>query len=164
MIRRMSIPVQTMFVDLVERTWRGKLESLASRTGGSAYRQERNGRGYWYWQPPSVRGKQPSPCYVGPDTPSTSRRIDELAVGSDWSSRQRHDLIGAHTSASMAAQSTKPGGLVADLAQHDPAIGSTLEIDERTLGDTEQVAHGLGDRNLPLAGRSHCHRTFRNTL
>jgi len=116
MIRRLSIPIQTTFVDLVERAWRGNVENLTARTGGSAYRQERDGRRYWYWQPPTVRGKQPSSRYIGPDTPETSLRINELAVRSDGR-RERRDMVRALRAAGLPTPERLTGEILAALAE-----------------------------------------------
>ena len=110
------VPLQTLHAELADQAWRASLtESLP--LPGSAYATESRGKRYWYWRGGSkVDGKRPSPVYVGPDTPETRKRIDDLKAGSA-SARERRSMVAALKAARL------PGP--------DPVAGRVLRTFER---------------------------------
>jgi len=115
-VEHLSIATQTMYADLVERAWRGHLEDLTAGGGGSAYTRQVNGRVYWYWQPPSVGGKQPSPRYIGPDNAATRDRIAALKSRKE-SRRERREMVRALRAAGLPTPDRRTGDVLAALAE-----------------------------------------------
>lgn len=76
-IQRLSIPMQTMYAELVDRAWAGDTSELLA-AGGSPYAREVNGRRYWYWQPAGGAAGRPSAMYLGPDNEQVRSRIGVL--------------------------------------------------------------------------------------
>jgi hypothetical protein len=110
-----SIAMQTVFADLVEKAWVGNLENLTV-TGGSAYARTVRDRKYWYWQPPSTGNGQPSAKYLGPDNEQTRSRIAALRQRSD-NIRQRREMVRALRAARLPAPDTMTGDILAAMAE-----------------------------------------------
>ena len=85
--RRLPVAMQTVYAELVERTWTGSFREIMD-AGGTPHLHTVNGRGYWYWHPATRNGRRPSAKYLGPDTPELRSRIEarlELAEArKDW--------------------------------------------------------------------------------
>jgi hypothetical protein len=112
----LSIAVQTMYADLVQRAWTGNLANLTS-PGGAAYHREVRGRLYWYWQPPTGSdGKRPAALYVGPDNERTRGRLQALK-GQVENLRQRRDMVRALRAARLPVPDRMSGDIMAAMAE-----------------------------------------------
>lgn len=116
MVERLSLATQTTYADLTERAWRSHLQDLVAGTGGSAYTRTVRGRAYWYWQPPTVGGKQPSPRYIGPDTARNRERISDLYKAKD-ARRERREMVRALRGAGLPTPDRRTGDILAALAE-----------------------------------------------
>jgi len=110
-----SIAMQTVFADLVEKAWVGNLEGLTV-TGGSVYARTVKDRKYWYWQPPSEENGQPSAKYLGPDNEQTRARIKTLQQRSD-NIRQRREMVRALRAVRLPGPDSITGDILAALAE-----------------------------------------------
>ncbi len=78
MINQLPVSVQTLYADLVDRSWGGSYTELL-QAGGTPYKRTVKGRDYWYLKPPMVKGKvQGKAIYLGPDSDEVQSRIGEL--------------------------------------------------------------------------------------
>lgn len=110
-----SIAVQSMYAELVERAWTGNLADLTS-TGGSPYAREERGRKYWYWQHATKNGERPSAVYVGRDDELTRTRLEALSDHSD-NLRQRRDMVRSLRAARLPVPDRMSGDILASMAQ-----------------------------------------------
>lgn len=72
---RLSIPLQTLYADLVDRAWGSDLAELMTG-GGTAYHRTVNGRRYWYWKSSTQEDRERETLYLGPETEDLLRRLE----------------------------------------------------------------------------------------
>jgi len=73
-IERLSIPLQTLYADLLDRAWGSDLAELMAG-GGSAYHRTVKGRRYWYWKTSAGDDGQRKTRYLGVETEDLLRRL-----------------------------------------------------------------------------------------
>jgi len=74
-IDRLSIPLQTLYADLVDRAWGSDLAELMTG-GGTAYHRTVNGRRYWYWKTSKEGSGERETLYLGPENEDLLRRLE----------------------------------------------------------------------------------------
>lgn len=78
MINRLPVSIQTLYVDLVDRSWSGSYHELVE-AGGSLYKRSLKENEYWYLKMPMVDGLRGRDRYLGPDTEEVRRRVTEAS-------------------------------------------------------------------------------------
>jgi hypothetical protein len=113
-VRPLSIPLQTIYAELVDRAWSGDFAELMA-AGGTPYTREVNGKLFWYWRTASAHGVRPAPKYLGPDSEAMRARI---MVQKDLAAirKERRDLVRALRSANMPGPDRLTGNILAALA------------------------------------------------
>jgi hypothetical protein len=91
-IDRLSIPLQTLYADLLDRAWGSDLAELMAG-GGSPYHRTVKDRRYWYWKSsPDAHGHRTTK-YLGPETDELLHRLttakDISAIRKDRASSVR---------------------------------------------------------------------------
>lgn len=71
---RLPVSVQTLYADMVDRSWTGSYEELI-QAGGSPYTQKHGGKEFWYLKLPQNAGVRKRDLYLGPDGPDIQRRL-----------------------------------------------------------------------------------------
>lgn len=115
MIDRLPVSLQTLYADLVDRSWSGSYEELI-QAGSSPYKRTLKGADYWYLKMPMVAGKRGKDRYLGPDTEEVRRRVSEhrdlKAVRKD-----RLDMIRALRNARLPAPDPMSGKILSALSE-----------------------------------------------
>jgi hypothetical protein len=73
-IERLSIPLQTLYADLLDRAWGSDLAELMAG-GGSAYHRTVKGRRYWYWKTGADGHGERKSRYLGVESDALLRRL-----------------------------------------------------------------------------------------
>ncbi len=114
MIDRLPVSVQTLYADLVDRSWSGSYQELIE-AGGFPYKRNLKGNEYWYLKMPMVDGVRGKDRYLGPDTEDVRRRVNEhndlKAVR-----RERIDMVRALRNARVAAADAMSGKILSALS------------------------------------------------
>ncbi len=115
MIERLPVSLQTVYADLVDRSWSGSYEELV-RAGGSPYKRTLKGAEYWYLKMPMVAGRRGKDRYLGPDSEEVRRRVsahhDLKAVRKD-----RTDMIRALRNARLPVPDAMSGRILSALSE-----------------------------------------------
>ena len=77
MINQVPVSIQTLYADLVDRSWGGSFAELL-QAGGMPYKQHRKGRDYWYLKQKMVAGVRQKDIYLGPDSEDVMKRVNEF--------------------------------------------------------------------------------------
>lgn len=114
MINRLTVSTQTLYADLVDRSWSGSYQELI-KAGGSPYKRSLKGNDYWYLKMPMVDGVRGRDRYPGPDTEEVRRQvrahIDLKAVR-----RERIDMVRALCNARVSAPDVTSGKILSALS------------------------------------------------
>lgn len=70
----LPVSVQTLYSDLVDRSWASNYMELV-QSGGTAYKRTLGGSTYWYITPPTINGVKKKDIYLGPDNDGVRKRI-----------------------------------------------------------------------------------------
>lgn len=115
MIDRLPVSLQTVYSDLVDRSWSSSYGELVA-AGGSPYRRELKGSGYWYLKMPMIDGKRGKDRYLGPDTEEVRSWVnahrDLKAVRKD-----RLDMIRALRNARIPGPDPMSGKILSALSE-----------------------------------------------
>lgn len=115
MIDRLPVSIQTLYADLVDRSWSGSYSDLM-QAGSSPYKRSLKGADYWYLKMPMVKGKRGKDLYLGPDSEEMRMRISEhhdlKAVRKD-----RLAMIRALRAARMPAPDAMSGKIMSALSE-----------------------------------------------
>lgn len=76
-MNRLPVSVQTLYADIVDRSWSGSFQELME-SGGTPYKQTIKGRDFWYMRPPLIAGQRAKDQYLGPDNPEMAQRLAEI--------------------------------------------------------------------------------------
>ena len=115
MIDRLPVSLQTLYADLVDRSWSGSYQELL-QAGGSPYKRTLKGRDYWYLKMPMVDGVRGRDRYLGPDSEDIRRRVnahnDLKAVR-----RERRDMVRALRNARVPTPDAMSGKILSALSE-----------------------------------------------
>jgi hypothetical protein len=113
----LSIPLQTMYADLVERAWTGTMANLTQVGGYAKQRPGADGRTYLYWQPPQIAGLRPSAEYIGIDNEVNRARL-EAKQDTVTARKERRDIVRTLVrTARLPAPDSLTGDILAALAE-----------------------------------------------
>lgn len=73
----LPVSLQTLYADVVDRSWGGSYAELLE-AGGTPYKRSLKGRDYWYFKTSPVGTGSRKDLYLGPDTSAVRQRVDEL--------------------------------------------------------------------------------------
>jgi len=114
MINRLPVSIQTLYADLVDRSWSGSYQELME-AGGSPYKRKLKEKDYWYLKMPMVDGVRGKDRYLGPDTEEVRRRVSEhndlKAVR-----RERMDMVRALRNARISSPDAMSGKILSALS------------------------------------------------
>ncbi|ACL63294.1 nucleotidyltransferase family protein [Methylobacterium nodulans] len=113
MAQPVSLALQTLYAELVERAAIAQLQTDFS-VEGSFYTSTIKGRRYWYFQEPQ-REHERRKRYVGPDTPDLRKVIDAHKEAKD-DFRQRREMIAALLRAGFVRPDSMTGRVLEALA------------------------------------------------
>ena len=115
MIQRLPVSLQTLYADIVDRSWSGSYGELI-QAGGSPYKRSLKGRDYWYLKMPMVEGQRKKDIYLGPDSDDVRRRVsahlDLKAVR-----KERLDMIRALRQARLPGPDALSGNILSALSE-----------------------------------------------
>jgi hypothetical protein len=112
-----SVALQTLYADLVERAWMGDISRLVAGVGGSPVRREISGKGYWYWQEPTPSEGKRSPLkYLGRDTDEMRARIEAMQGSKVPALKERRYMVRALRAARFPVPDELTGEVMAALA------------------------------------------------
>lgn len=115
MINRLPVSLQTLYADLVDRSWSGSYHELL-KAGGSPYKRTLKGSDYWYLKMPMVDGVRGRDRYLGPDSEDIRRRVnahnDLKAVR-----RERMDMVRALRNARVPTPDALSGKVLSALSE-----------------------------------------------
>ncbi|MBL4930051.1 nucleotidyltransferase family protein [Fuscibacter oryzae] len=115
MIQRLPVSLQTLYADLVDRSWSGSYGELI-QAGGSPYKRTLKGRDYWYLKMPMVAGQRSKDLYLGPDSDEIQKRVsqhlDLKAVRKD-----RLDMVRALRQARIPGPDPVSGNILSALSE-----------------------------------------------
>ncbi len=77
MVEWLPVSLQTLYAEVVDRSWGGSYAELLE-AGGTPYKRSLKGRDYWYFKTSSVGTGSRKDLYLGPDTSAVRQRVDEL--------------------------------------------------------------------------------------
>lgn len=77
MVEWLPVSLQTLYAEVVDRSWGGSYAELLE-AGGTPYKRSLKGRDYWYFKTSSVGTGSRKDLYLGPDTSAVRQRADEL--------------------------------------------------------------------------------------
>lgn len=115
MIQRLPLSLQTLYADLVDRSWSGVYGELL-QAGGSPYKRTLKGRDYWYLKMPMVAGRRKKDLYLGPDSTEVQKR---LSVHADLKAirKDRLDMVRALRQARMPSPDPLSGNILSALSE-----------------------------------------------
>lgn len=115
MIQRLPVSLQTLYADIVDRSWSSSYGELI-QAGGSPYKRSLKGRDYWYLKMPMVEGRRGKDAYLGPDSEDVRRRVsahlDLKAVR-----KERLDMIRALRQARLPGPDALSGNILSALSE-----------------------------------------------
>lgn len=117
---RIDLPVaiQTVYADLVEKSWSDDMSRLLNGVPGSPYLRASPSGSYWYWQPPTDSdGKRPKAIYLGRDSDELKARIAGMQAGRAPAMRDRRDMVRALRAARLPTPDRISGEIAAALAE-----------------------------------------------
>ena len=114
-LQRLPVSVQTLYSDLVDRSWAGSFDQLIA-AGGSPYCRTLSGGNYWYLKMPMVNGKRAKDRYLGPDTEDVRKRVAEHRDLKDVR-KERMDMIRALRSARLPGPDPISGKILSALSE-----------------------------------------------
>src|ERR1700712_2445052 len=113
MAKPLSLPLQTLYAELVERAAVARLQADFP-VRGSFFTTSIQRRPYWYFQGQQQDGRR-TKRYVGPDTPELQASIQAHREAKD-DYRQRRELVSALTRAGLKAPDALTGRVLEALA------------------------------------------------
>jgi hypothetical protein len=114
MTKRLPLPIQTMYAELVERAAMDRLVTDFQITG-SFFTKKAGGRDYWYFREGTNQQGARVDRYVGPDSPDLQRRI-EAHRQAKAGFRERRMLLTALQRAGLRGPDTLTGRVLEVLA------------------------------------------------
>ena len=115
MVQRLPVSLQTLYADLVDRSWSSSYEELM-QAGGSPYKRQVNGVDYWYLKMPMVAGRRGKDIYLGPDNEDVSRHLQDHYDLREIR-KQRLDMIRALRHARLPAPDPLSGKILSKLSE-----------------------------------------------
>jgi hypothetical protein len=112
MVRPVSLPLQTIYAELVERAAVAQLRADFP-VQGSFFVQEIKGKSYWYFQEPQSKGRRQR--YVGPDTPDLRQTIEQHKAAKE-DHKQRREMVVALLRAGFKGPDSTTGKVLEALA------------------------------------------------
>ena len=110
MARELSIPLQTIYAELLDRCFAAELEDASAESGTFVSKQVR-GRRYWYLQ----QGPEEKQTYIGPESEELLQRIETWRQRRSQS-RERRQLVAALRRAGLPGPDRATGEALAALA------------------------------------------------
>lgn len=114
-MNRLPVSLQTLYADLVDRSWSGSYRDLME-AGGTPYRQTINGAEFWYLKGVTVNGRRRKDRYLGPDGPEMRKWLTEhrdlRAIRSD-----RIDMVRSLRNARLPAPDPVSGKILSTLSE-----------------------------------------------
>ena len=114
-MQRLPISIQTLYADLVDRSWSSSYDELIE-AGSSPYKRSLKGGEYWYLKMPMVNGKRKKDRYLGPDNEEVRSRVtahkDLKEIRKD-----RIDMIRALRNARLPAPDPMSGKILSALSE-----------------------------------------------
>jgi hypothetical protein len=111
----LSLPLQTVYAELVERAWLDAAERDFAGPGNFVAKTVK-GRRYWYWQASAEGGAPRAQRYVGPETPELLERIARHRQARQ-EGRQRRQMVAALRAAGLPGPDAMTGRVLAALEE-----------------------------------------------
>ncbi|WP_052272445.1 GSU2403 family nucleotidyltransferase fold protein [Leisingera sp. ANG-M7] len=111
----LPVSLQTLYADVVDRSWGGSYAELLE-AGGTPYKRSVKGRDYWYFKTSPVGTGSRKDLYLGTDTGAVRQRVDELR-DLKRIRRDRISMIRALRAAGLPAPDAMSGKVLSALCE-----------------------------------------------
>ncbi|HSD34586.1 MAG TPA: GSU2403 family nucleotidyltransferase fold protein [Alphaproteobacteria bacterium] len=178
--RKLSLPHQTLYAELVELCAIAAMEEEFSEPGAFSVKEVK-GRRYWYFEPSGTPRQRQR--YVGPETPELLRRIQERKAAHNQR-RIRRQMVSALTRAGLRGPDSMTAAALAALSKagvfrlpvlvgtlafqtYAPMLGIKVAASAARTGDIDiaqmhEISTAVGDRaGAPLEILRSADPTFR---
>ena len=114
-MNRLPVSIQTLYADLVDKSWSGSYQSLIE-SGGTPYKQTIKGTDFWYLKAGMVNGYRRKDRYLGPDGPEIRKWITEHENLRDVR-KTRIDMVRSLRNARIPAPDPVSGKVLSTLSE-----------------------------------------------
>lgn len=115
MVEWLPVSLQTLYAEVVDRSWGGSYAELLE-AGGTPYKRSVKGCDYWYFKTSPVGTGSRKDLYLGPDTSAVRQRVDELR-DLKRIRRDRISMIRALRAAGLPAPDAMSGKVLSALGE-----------------------------------------------